>query len=651
MKPKGYLFFHLNLAFSSIEEHSRADVIRDCYHPLLDLIEKTGVPVGIELSGWSLKQIERIDFGWIVRFKKLLDSNSCELIGSGYCQIIGPLVPYKVNEWNQKLGLQEYTRILGAQPKIALVNEMAYSDGLVELYAKFGYKGFIMDRDNIRLSLGKVGKLPIHAKGNGNSILPVLWSDSILFQKVQHYAHGEIPLTEYINYINRRIGEGDMLLPIYSNDAEIFDYRPGRFSEERPKHPDGEWNRVKNLIASLSDDVGMEWISPSEALSFNSQNKSVKKILELSSGAYPVPVKKQAKYNISRWAVTGRDDTWLNTMCYRIYEKLDSLGSADVRNWQNLCELWASDFRTHLTEKRWSAAKDKVQNTLKSLELSEHYGVSLEDSQRFRSVRDHDLIGGFKCRIFGEGIYLALENEKIKIVLNLRRGLAIDNLTFASHGTDACIGTLKHGCLDSILQGADYYSGGILIEIPELKVKITDLMPVEPSFLIEENGDLKLRVFCNTPIGKITKYVTLSRFNEQIKICYKMAEIRRSISSVRVGNFTLSPEFSRSFESYSCKVGGDEKMKFQVKDVIHQSQAATSFVSSSRGFTSTDGELSLDCSGRGFSVSWDPSECSSLCFIDHNNGYTRLSFSISEVDESSRESDRYGDLELRLSPL
>ena len=145
MKPKGYIFFHLNLAFSSIEEESRADVIRDCYHPLLDLIEETGVPTGIELTGWTLKQIERIDFGWIVRFKNLLESNSCELIGSGYCQIIGPLVPHKVNEWNQKLGLQEYTRLLGVQPKIALVNEMAYSDGLVEVYEKFGYQGLIMD--------------------------------------------------------------------------------------------------------------------------------------------------------------------------------------------------------------------------------------------------------------------------------------------------------------------------------------------------------------------------------------------------------------------------------------------------------------------------------------------------------------------------
>ena len=105
MDSKGYLVFHLNLAFSSIEEKAWEDVIKSCYYPLLDLIEKTGVPVGIECTGWTLRQIKKKDPDWIDRFRVLLDSNYCELIGSGYCQIIGPLVPERVNEWNQKIGL------------------------------------------------------------------------------------------------------------------------------------------------------------------------------------------------------------------------------------------------------------------------------------------------------------------------------------------------------------------------------------------------------------------------------------------------------------------------------------------------------------------------------------------------------------------
>ncbi len=59
------------------------------------------------------------------------------MIGSGYCQIIGPLVPYKVNEWNQRLGIETYEQILDCRPNIVLVNEMTYSSSLVDLYKQF----------------------------------------------------------------------------------------------------------------------------------------------------------------------------------------------------------------------------------------------------------------------------------------------------------------------------------------------------------------------------------------------------------------------------------------------------------------------------------------------------------------------------------
>ena len=267
MKPKGYLVFHLNLAFSSIEEEAWVDVIKTCYHPLLDLIEKTGIPIGIELTGWTLKQIERIDIAWVERFKALINIGSCELIGSGYCQIIGPLVPYKVNEWNQRLGIETYEQILDCRPNIVLVNEMAYSSSLVDLYKQFDYRGLIMDRDNIKLALNSdkssSNKIPTHARGVEDVILPVLWSDSILFQKVQHFAHGDIAINDYLNYLKNRINSGELIFPIYCNDAEVFDYRPGRFSEERPTHHEGEWNRIERLLKSITSKTEIEFVGRS----------------------------------------------------------------------------------------------------------------------------------------------------------------------------------------------------------------------------------------------------------------------------------------------------------------------------------------------------------------------------------------------------
>lgn len=652
MHPKGYFIFHLNLAFSSVDKGSWSTIVDNCYWPLLEIISDLKVPLGIEVSGWTLIKIQETCPEWVDKFRQLLSEEKCELIGSGYCQIIAPLVPYEVNIQNHKIGLDLYHCILGVRPTIALVNEMAFSDSVIDLLTEVGYSGFIMDRDNIRLAIETVDnplrEMPTLAKGVGSAEMPVLWADSILFQKLQHVSHGDISMDDYVAFIETKLSMGQHLLPLYCNDAETFDFRPGRFKEERKANPKGEWEVIRNLLSRLKADLNFTFVLPSTAFSiqktsFTNHSRS------FTSASYPTPVKKQAKYNIARWSITGRDDTWLNTMCYRIYEKLKKHKFKDLEDWKNICELWASDFRTHITDTRWFEVKERVANTLKSLNLSEDYGFIQSDSKKFKSVLYQKYLGEFKCRVFGDGIYLEIENEKTTITLNLRRGLAIDSLIFSSHGTEDCIGTLKHGSRDSILQGADYYSGGIIIEIPKSSIKITDLKPVEPSYLIEENGDLTLRAVIDTDIGEITKYFKISSVNEEITISYRMSKIKRLISSARVGNFTLSPKFSRSFERYSCHTGGFQETDFQVIGSFNQSKAATSFVSSSSGFYATTGQLYLDCAKKNIFFSWNPSECSPLCFIDHEDDYTRISFSICEVDESTRESKCYGDLTLRLS--
>src|ERR1700744_4868098 len=98
-----FAFFHLNLAFSSIEEDQRDEVIRRCYWPLLDLAAAHG-PIGIEATGFTLEEIARRDPEWIGRARALIASGKIELIGAGYAQLIGPLVPARVREENLKLG-------------------------------------------------------------------------------------------------------------------------------------------------------------------------------------------------------------------------------------------------------------------------------------------------------------------------------------------------------------------------------------------------------------------------------------------------------------------------------------------------------------------------------------------------------------------
>ena len=123
-KNKGYLLFHINTSFSSIEKDQINKLLEKCYWPLLHMIKSLNIKTAIEISGKSLLDISLVDPKWVSEFKILNKKGLLELVGSGYCQIIGPLVPYELNLKNQILGIEQYKSILGIIPKIALVNEM-----------------------------------------------------------------------------------------------------------------------------------------------------------------------------------------------------------------------------------------------------------------------------------------------------------------------------------------------------------------------------------------------------------------------------------------------------------------------------------------------------------------------------------------------
>jgi hypothetical protein len=51
-----FAMFHLNLAFSSIEEFERSSVIERCYWPLLAMAAAHG-SIAIEATGYTLEEI------------------------------------------------------------------------------------------------------------------------------------------------------------------------------------------------------------------------------------------------------------------------------------------------------------------------------------------------------------------------------------------------------------------------------------------------------------------------------------------------------------------------------------------------------------------------------------------------------------------
>ena len=121
-----YAFFHLNIMFSSIEEAQRPEVIKRCYWPVLRLAEKLNRPIGVEATGYTLETIEKLDPEWLGACRALIERGLIEPIGSGYAQMIGPLMPAELVRWNLKLGHKTYDRLWGRRPRLALINEQAY---------------------------------------------------------------------------------------------------------------------------------------------------------------------------------------------------------------------------------------------------------------------------------------------------------------------------------------------------------------------------------------------------------------------------------------------------------------------------------------------------------------------------------------------
>ena len=645
------MLFHLNLAYSSISEANRKRVIEQCYFPLLDLINRTNIPIGIEATAWTLDQINTLYPSWINAFRQLLLQERTELIGSGYTQLIGPLVPYAVNQWNQKIGLHDYQKILQIKPKLALINEMAYSTGLVEVYQNVGYSGIIMDRDNVRLSLEiehhSDDQLPTHAAGLNDTALPVLWSDSILFQKLQRYVHGETRLIDYLNLFRQRATVFRRPLAIYCNDAEIFDYRPGRYKEESPSHHEGEWKRLEKLLLLLSEKEKVVWLSPSDSLKktidlFPYQKKILSSILQ------PIPVKKQAKYNISRWAITGRNDLWINTFCYRFYKAIQL--SQDESKWRALCELWASDLRTHIEKNRWDKTCDNVNHYIKYYALNNGEKSSDTNKIDFRNT----ISNVYKIKHDDENILLSIQSQWVHLELNLQKGLTIHSVSFASHEFIPMIGTLPHGYFDSIQLGADFYSAGTVMELPSQHKRFTDFKRVEP-IIYELNHELHIVGEIQTENGVIKKHYVLLPNNQSMSFSIEFMNWRRESCILRAGTLTFLPEALLSPITVKTCNGGSAMETFLLNQSCDHTAPASTLVSCTTGFGATTGCFVIGNDHRNLSITWDPAKAAIFPMLQHqkigNSALLRLFFSLSELDETTHSGGTFLPFQITLQPV
>jgi len=548
-----FAIFHLNLAYSSIEVEQHAEVVERCYWPLLHLAEETGLPFGIEASVSTLEAAAAADPAWLDALREAVTQGACEFVGAGYAQLIGPLVPASVNEANLRLGNEGYERLLGVKPRVVLVNEQAYSAGLLSGHLNAGYSALFMEWDNAArfhpdwdLSLRY---LPQIACGQHGERMPVLWNKSAAFQKFQHYAHGEIELDEYVGYLTSHAADTPRALPLYGNDIEIFDFRPGRYEAE-PRAGESEWTRIGHLFERIAGEPSLYFVAPSDVLSMLEEPGAGTRI-HLETPELPVPVKKQGKYNLTRWAVTGRGDLQVNSRCARLAAHLEAMGSdATDEHWRELCALWSSDFRTHITQKRWAAYVERL------AAFEQRMGIPDEP------VPEPCDIKAKQVEVAESPRFIDVETETLAVRFNARRGLAIESLRLAGEDTPV-IGTLQHGYFDDINMTADFYTGHVVLE-PLGEHKVTDLDWVTPR-VEQPPNHVCIEGEIATRLGPVRKRVRVCAHESRVKIEYEFDWEQVPAGSLRLGHITLVPEaFDRDTLYYATHNGGLDMERFEL---------------------------------------------------------------------------------------
>jgi hypothetical protein len=636
-----FAVFHLNLAFSSIEAERRNEVIARCYWPLLRLAEQHP-HIGVEISGHTLEEIARLDPDWIAQARQLIADNRIELIGSGYSQMIGPLVPARVMAENLRIGNQIYSELLDARPAVALVNEQAFSAGLVDHYLDTGYSALLMDWDNPSANHPEWDAerqyLPQYASGLDGRKIAVLWTNTAAFQQMQRFVYDDIKLETYLRFVRARRAFSTRALCLYASDAEIFDFRPGRFRTEEKLAATSEWKRFGEALAAVTSAGGINLIGPSHALKLIDRQGGGN-LLQLESPQCPVPVKKQRKYNLARWAVTGRDNIAVNAACERIYRGMLERRDPD---WKELCYLWASDFRTHLTDKRWAGFKARLEAAEEKYSQPPSPPIAIPNTEP--TTERH----------------LNIETPTISARLDRRRGLALERLRFDGN-EHAIIGGISHGTFEEIDLQADWYTGDCVFEAPG-EHKITDLEWCEARILKLDNGDVLAHARMETPMGRIDKQMRFSGSERRIDfdISFDWEDWGKGV--LRLGHFTLLPNaFSLDRLRLSTTNGGGRESFALAGRAIDHGAPVSFLVSSGHGLGMTEGWAEIGDDRTRLKIEVDRSTAPLLGMLTHRPArrsdgsaglFCQLKLSALELDDTRKPSNyRDGPRRFRFSVL
>jgi hypothetical protein len=624
---KLFTAWHINIAYSAVEISDREILIRECYWPLLKLLENNDLVFGIEISGYSLQAIHDLDPAWVTELRKLVKQGRVEIIASGWSQVIAPLVPWEVNLHNFNYGKHYLESTLETSVNVAFVNEQCWSKSLTELYSECGFKGIVMEWENPSSNHTEwppeYGFQVKSVEFNGCK-LPVLWNSSTAFQKLQRLAHGDISIQDWQSWLaeSHRSAPENSVFCIYGGDVETFGFRPKRYTSEA-KSNGNEWKIV--LVALLSaQNMGFEFTLPSSILE---NHQSDVQAIDLVSLNMPLPTKKQPKYNPLRWATGGPDAVLANSRCFEIFSNQSQ--NSTEKSWKELIELWSSDYRTHITGERWKGWEAK--SSLMSTEEIQKVGTLKTGSAEPKSM---------DFSITTSDLELRICNENIEVILNPRKGCSLKSLAFPKIHNLPIIGSYQHGTSRDIAWNADFYSMEFCFDQPG-GAKVTDLIPVLPSWEIVDSFVI---VSCdvNTALGLIRKiYKIDGGDNPSIEVSFKILWDLIPIGSLRLADLVLNPILEQGHPmTLAVANGGKSKEVFKLdKSDVDHGRTWSNLISAQQCFGMTDTELIFGFGNFDLLVSTAKSETklpALLTHIDTGNVYlTRLTFSMRELDDTS----------------
>lgn len=642
-------FFHLNPSFSAISTAQRKTVIDQCYWPILMLARDYGLKISIECSAIGLLQIQKIDPEWIICLRRHIDLGKIELIGCGYVQAIAPLMPLDLLSKNLEMGNRLYHKICGSAPTIALINEQAFIKQMVRPYLEHHYQAIIMDH----AAFGSAH--PSHKQLDGLSpcavaddretdTLPLLWTSSFIFQQFQRYVHGDSSLDYFMNFLKPYLARNQDYCLLYGSDAEVLGYRPGRYGNERAAEAAQDWRRLYRLFETLSAHESCHYQDQ-----LNAANAHPLPLIPVQTIQNPVIVKKQHKYNITRWAVTGAADLALNLFCYR-YDQLLKENGANDDQWQDLLLLWRSDYRTHIEAKRWNDLMRIIDD------LGTRHPALIKPPANITpqvpyslSLGKHQL-GDFSVDFVDDFININWAAGSLR--LNTRRGLAIDGVSTDPDAVRAWqdfdpaprwFGTLYHGHFKDINHAADFYSGHLVLE-PPASHKITDLHPIIPYVGLDHSGKLMVYARIETPKGDIIKQISVNPEQCQFDIEWQANWLFQLQGSLRLGFVTLrNDEAMRLFDPHSLSLETAENSVFSLGDHIqdfNHGAAVSHLVSANQAIPLSKGDFVIkDHTGKEIQIDLSPLDAPLIAMAKkitvRGTPFIRIWLSAQEMDETN----------------